>query len=180
MLLGYLLGLEEGKLSERERLAEEERKRREKELFAIREEYMLGLLKPFVGKDRFKVVIPDPKKFDFSMVRYLLWKIDSPAKYYKHYAKDGKHILEVSYLGEEEYKDWKRTELKKTITVLGLMLITFLSLFSLNEYVLHIENFFASMFYNLFTFCSPFTVGALADEFAFPQKDKSILGYGKV
>ena len=180
MLLGYLLGLEEGKLSERERLAEEERKRREKELFAIREEYMLGLLKPFVGKGRFKVVITDTKKFDFSMVRYLLWKIDSPAKYYKYYTKDGKHILEFSYVGEEGYRDWKRTELKKTITVVGLMLITFFALFSLNEYVLHIENFFASMFYNLFTFCSPFMIGALADEFAFPQKDKSILGCGKV
>lgn len=180
MLLGYLLGLEEGKISERERLAEEERKRREKELFAIREEYMLNLLRPFEGQDSFKLVITDTKKFDFSMVRCMLWKINSPAKYYKHYTKDGVHLLEVSYIGEEEYKDWKRTELKKTVTVFGLMLITFFALFSLNEYVLHIENFFASMFYHLFTFCSPFMIGAIVDEFAFPSKDRSILRYGKV
>lgn len=180
MLLGYLLGLEEGKASERERLAEEERKRKQEELRALREEYMLELLRPFEGQDSFKLAITDTKKFDFSMVRYMLWKINSPAKYYKHYTKDCVHMLEVSYLGEDKYRSYKKTELKKIVTVIILMLITFISLFSLNKYVLHIENFFASMFYHLFNFTSPFMVGAIADEFAFPQKDRSILEYGKV
>ena len=61
MLLGYLLGLEEGKLSEKERLANERRKIDEEHLNALREQYMLGLLMPVRGQETFKVVVEEPK-----------------------------------------------------------------------------------------------------------------------
>lgn len=68
MLLGYLLGLEEGKLSEKERLANERRKIEEEQLNALKEQYMLGLLMPVRGQTDFKVVVREPNLFEFSMV----------------------------------------------------------------------------------------------------------------
>ena len=78
MLLGYLLGLEEGKSSERERIEADRRRVEEEHLTALREQYMLGLLMPVRGQESFKVVIRDTNLFKFSMVKELLKRIESP------------------------------------------------------------------------------------------------------
>lgn len=50
MLLGYLLGLEEGKASERKRLESEAQKLNEEKVIALKEQYILGLLMPVRGQ----------------------------------------------------------------------------------------------------------------------------------
>ena len=94
MLLGYLLGLEEGKASERKRLESEAQKLNEEKVIALKEQYILGLLMPVRGQKSFKVVVRETNLFDFSMVRELLKRIESPVKYFKYYKVGDTHVLE--------------------------------------------------------------------------------------
>lgn len=181
MLLGYLLGLEEGKSSERERLDSEARMQKEEQLTALKEQYMLGLLMPVRGKDSFKVVIRDTTLFKFSMVKELLKRIESPVKYFKYYTVGNTHVLEGYSSDTGEYKSWARTEKLLNLVTFGSMAVFFILAFMLNDKVFHLEdtNPILFFFYQLFSFTTSFMVGAIVNEFAFPSRDKSILRYGK-
>lgn len=181
MLLGYLLGLEEGKLSEKERLAEERRKIEEEHLNALREQYMLGLLMPVRSQTEFKVVVEEPKNFDFRMVKELLQRIGSPVKYFKYYVVANTYVREGYSIRTGEYEFWTRTERLHTTLTFGSMAMFFILAFILNDNVLHLEDTSVILFffYQLFSLISSFIVGDIVDEFAFPSRDKSILRYGK-
>lgn len=181
MLLGYLLGLEEGKLSEKERRVNERMKIEEEHLNALREQYMLGLLMPVRGQGSFKVVIRDTTLFKFSMVKELLKRIESPVKYFKYYTVGNTHVLEGYSSDTGEYKSWARTERLLNLVTFGSMAVFFISAFMLNDKVFHLEdtNPILFFFYQLFSFTTSFMVGAIVNEFAFPSKDRSILRYGK-
>lgn len=181
MLLGYLLGLEEGKLSEKERQVTERMKIEEEHLNALREQYMLGLLMPVRGQEDFKVVVEEPKNFDFRMVAELLRRIESPVKYFKYYKVGDTYVHEGYSIGTGEYESWTRTERIHTALTFGSMIAFFVLAYILNDRVFHLENTSVILFffYQLFSFTFSFIVGALVDEFAFPNRDKSILRYGK-
>jgi hypothetical protein len=181
MLLGYLLGLEEGKLSEKERQVTERMKIEEEHLNALREQYMLGLLMPVRGQEDFKVVVEEPKNFDFRMVAELLRRIESPVKYFKYYKVGDTYVLEGYSIGTGEYESWTRTERIHTALTFGSMAVFFILAFMLNDKVFHLEdtNPILFFFYQLFSFTTSFMVGAIVNEFAFPSRDKSILRYGK-
>lgn len=182
MLLGYLLGLKEGKLSEKERLANERRKIEEEQLNALKEKYMLGLLMPVRGQTDFKVVVQEPDKFDFRMVKELLHRIESPVKYFKYYKVGDTYVLKGYSVGTGEYESWIRTERLLNVATFGSMVTFFVLAFILNDSVLHLENTSVILFffYQLFSFTTSFIVGALVDTFMFPSKDRSILRYGKL
>lgn len=181
MLLGYLLGLEEGKLSEKERLANERRKIEEEHLNALREQYMLGLLMPVRSQKDFKVVVREPDKFDFRMVKELLKRIESPVKYFKYYKVGNTRILEGYSIGTGEYESWTKTERLLNVATFGSMAVFFISAFMLNDKIFHLEdiNVILFFFYQLFSFSFSFIVGAIVDACMFPSKDRSILRYGK-
>lgn len=181
MLLGYLLGLEEGKLSEKERRVNERMKIEEEHLNALREQYMLGLLMPVRGQETFKVVVEEPKNFDFRMVAELLRRIESPVKYFKYYTDGDTRVLEGYLIGTGEYESWTRTERVRTAATFGSMAMFFILAFILNDSVLHLEDTSVILFffYQLFSLTSSFIVGDIVEEFAFPSKDRSILRYGK-
>ena len=181
MLLGYLLGLEEGKSSERERIEADRRRVEEEHLTALREQYMLGLLMPVRGQESFKVVIRDTNLFKFSMVKELLKRIESPVKYFKYYTVGNTHVLE-GYSGDTgEYESWTRTERLLNVATFGSMITFFVLAFILNDSILHLEdiNVILFFFYQLFSFSFSFIVGAIVDACMFPSKDRSILRYGK-
>lgn len=182
MLLGYLLGLEEGKLSEKERQVNERMKIEEEHLNALREQYMLGLLMPVRGQADFKVVVREPKNFNFRMVRELLQRIGSPVKYFKYYTVGNTHVLEGYSVGTGEYESWTKTERLLNVATFGSMAVFFISAFMLNDKIFHLEDTSVILFffYQLFSFTSSFIVGDIVDEFAFPSRDKSILRYGKI
>lgn len=181
MFLGYLLDLEEGKLSEKERKVNEKMRIEEEHLNALREQYMLGLLMPVRGQIDFKVVVEEPKNFDFRMVRELLLRIGSPVKYFKYYTHGDTRVLEGYSIGTGEYESWTKTERLLNVAVFGSMITIFVLAFILNDNVLHLEDTSIIMFffYQLFSFTTSFMVGSAVNEFAFPSRDKSILGYGK-
>ena len=182
MLLGYLLGLEEGKLSEKERLVNERMKVEEEHLNALREQYMLGLLMPVRGQTAFKVVVEEPKNFDFRMVKELLQRIGSPVKYFKYYMHGDTRVLKGYSVGTGEYESWTRTERILNVATFGSMISFFTLAFILNDNVLHLEetHLILFIFYQLFSFTSSFIVGALVDTFMFPNRDKNILRYGRL
>lgn len=181
MLLGYLLGLEEGKASEKERQVNERMKIEEEHLNALREQYMLGLLMPVRGQETFKVVVEEPKNFDFRMVSELLYRIGSPVKYFKYYTVGDTRLLEGYSINTGEYESWTRTERIHTALTFGSMIAFFVLAYILNDMVLHLEDTSIILFflYQLFSFTSSFIVGAIVDEFVFTHKDKSILRYSK-
>lgn len=181
MLLGYLLGLEEGKLSEKGRQVNERTKIEEEHLNALREQYMLGLLMPVRGQDTFKVVVEEPKNFDFRIVAELLRRIESPVKYFKYYTVGGTYVLEGYSINTGEYESWTRTERIHTALTFGSMAAFFILAYILNDRVFHLKDTSVIMFflYQLFSFTSSFIVGAIVDEFIFTHKNKSILRYGK-
>jgi len=182
MLLGLLLGYELGKSSEKERLAIEKIKVEEEHLNALREQYMLGLLMPVSGQTDFKVVVGEPKNFDFRMVRELLLRIGSPVKYFKYYTVGDTRVLEGYSTDNEEYKSWTKTKRLLNVATFGSMAVFFISAFMLNDKIFHLEDTSVILFffYQLFSFTSSFIVGDIVDEFAFPSRDKSILRYGKI
>lgn len=181
MLLGLLLGYELGKSSEKERLAIEKIKAEEEHLNALREQYMLGLLMPVRGQETFKLVVGEPKNFDFRMVKELLQRIGSPVKYFKYYTVGDTRILEGYSVGTGEYESWTRAERLLNVATFGSMAVFFISAFILNDKVFRLEDTNPIMFflYQLFSFNFSFVVGAIINEFAFPSRDKSILRYGK-
>lgn len=181
MLLGLLLGYELGKSSEEERQVIEKMKVEEEHLNALREQYMLGLLMPVRGQEDFKVVVGEPKNFDFRMVAELLRRIESPVKYFKYYKVGDTYVLEGYSIGTGEYESWTRTERIHTALTFGSMIAFFVLAYILNDRVFHLEDTSVILFffYQLFSFTFSFIVGALVDEFAFPNRDKSILRYGK-
>jgi hypothetical protein len=180
MLLGYLLGLEEGKLSEKERLANERRKIKEEHLNALREQYMLRLLMPVRGQETFKVVVEEPKNFDFSMVGELLKRIESPVKYFKYYKVGNTKVLEGYSIGTEEYESYKKLNLlQNTVAITSFVSVLFL-LYILNEYILHLENVISLGLYVWFSLGFAITFGALIDFLAFPNIYNNIEGYGKL
>lgn len=182
MLLGYLLGLEGGKSYEKERLEAEARKCKEEELTALKEQYMLGLIMPVRGQKSFKVVVREPSLFEFGMVRELLKRIESPIKYFKYYKVGYTHVLEGYYIETGEYKSWKRVELIHTTASFGSIIVFFTLAFIFNNNVLHLEDTNPILFilYQLFSFYFSFIVGAIVDALMFPNKDRSILRYGKI
>lgn len=180
MLLGYLLGLEAGKSSERKRLEAEERKRKEKEITALKEQYILGLIMPVRGQKSFKVVVEEPKLFDFSMVRELLKRIESPVKYFKYYKVGDTKVLEGYSIDTGEYKSYKKLNLlQNTVAFISFVGILF-SLYILNEYVLHLENVISLALYVWFSLGFAITFGSLFDFLAFPNTYDNIEGYGKL
>ncbi len=179
MLLGYLLGLEEGKLSEKERLANKRRKIDEEHLNALREQYMLGLLMPVRGQETFKVVVDEPKNFDFSMVAELLRRIGSSVKYFKYYAIGDTHFLEGYSIGTGEYESYKKLNLlQNTVAIISFVGVLFL-FYILNEYVLHLENVISLGLYVWFSLGFAITFGSLIDFLAFSNTN-NIEGYGKL
>ena len=180
MLLGYLLGLEEGKLSEKERLANERRKIKEEHLNALREHYMLRLLMPVRGQETFKVVVEEPKNFDFSMVGELLKRIESPVKYFKYYKVGNTKVLEGYSIGTGEYESYKKLNLlQNTVAITSFVSVLFL-LYILNEYILHLENVISLALYVWFSLGFAITFGALIDFLVFPNIYNNIEGYGKL
>lgn len=180
MLLGYLLGLEEGKLSEKERLANERRKIEEEHLNALREQYMLGLLMPVRGQESFKVVVKDTSKFSFSMVAELLKRIESPVKYFKYYKVGDTKVLEGYSMDTGEYKSYKKlTLIQNTVAFISCVSVLLL-LYIFNEYVLHLENVISLALYMWFSLGFAITFGALIDFIVFPNTYDSIEGYGKL
>ena len=181
MLLGLLLGYKLGKSSEEERQVTERMKIEEEHLNALREQYMLGLLMPVRGQEDFKVVVEEPKNFDFRMVAELLRRIESPVKYFKYYKVGDTYVLEGYSIGTGEYESWTRTERIHTALTFGSMIAFFVLAYILNDRVFHLEDTSVILFffYQLFSFTFSFIVGAIVDEFVFPHKDKSILRYGK-
>jgi len=180
MLLGYLLGLEEGKLSEKERLANERRKIDEEHLNALREQYMLGLLMPVRGQETFKVVVEEPKNFDFNMVGELLKRIESSVKYFKYYKVGNTKVLEGYSIGTGEYESYKKINLlQNTVAITSFVSVLFL-LYILNEYILHLENVISLALYVWFSLGFAITFGALIDFLVFPNIYNNIEGYGKL
>ena len=182
MLLGYLLGLEEGKSSERERIESEARRLKEEQLNALTEQYMLGLLMPVRGQNSFKVVVRDTTLFKFSMVKELLKRIESPVKYFKYYTVGNTHVLEGYSSDTGEYESWKSTDVKQnTFFVVSVISLYFLTYF-LNEYVLHLEekSLVLLILYTMFSIGFPIIVSGIASFLLFPQKDESIKDYGKL
>lgn len=181
MLLGLLFGFGDSKLSEKESLVNEHMKIEEEHLNALREQYMLGLLMPVRGQTDFKVVVEEPKNFDFRMVRELLQRIESPVKYFKYYTVGDTYVLEGYSIGTGEYESWTRTERIHTALTFGSMIAFFVLAYILNDRVFHLEDTSVILFffYQLFSFTFSFIVGAIVDEFVFPHKDKSILRYDK-
>lgn len=180
MLLGYLLGLEEGKLSEKERLANERRKIGEEHLNALREQYMLGLLMPVRGQETFKVVVEEPKNFDFNMVGELLKRIESSVKYFKYYKVGNTKVLEGYSIGTGEYESYKKINLlQNTVAITSFVSVLFL-LYILNEYILHLENVISLALYVWFSLGFAITFGALIDFLVFPNIYNNIEGYGKL
>lgn len=180
MLLGYLLGLEEGKLSEKERLANERRKIEEEHLNALREQYMLGLLMPVRSQKDFKVVVGEPKLFNFSMVGELLKRIESSVKYFKYYNVGDTRILEGYSTNTGEYESYKKLNLlQNTVAIISFVGVLFL-LYILNKYVLHLENVISLAIYVWFSLGFSITFGSLIDFIVFPNTYDSIEGYGKL
>lgn len=182
MLLSYLLGLEEGKASERRRLESEAQKLNEEKVIALKEQYILGLLMPVRGQESFKVVVRETNLFDFSMVRELLKRIESPVKYFKYYKVRDTRVLEGYSTGGEEYVSFKKTELTQNAVILVSATIIFILAFIFNEQVLHLEekNIFLFILYQLFSLSFSITLGGLGSFLVFPQEDESILEYGKL
>lgn len=182
MLLGYLFGLEEGKASERERLEAEARKLKEEKIIALKEQYMLGFLMPVRGQDSFKVVVRETNLFDFSMVEDLLKRIESPVKYFKYYKVGDTRVLEGYSIRTGEYESYRKTEVKQnTLFLVSTICISILA-FIFNEQVLKLEdkNIFLFVLYMLFSLSFSMTLGGLGSFLVFPQKDESILEYGKL
>jgi hypothetical protein len=159
-----------------------EEKIEEEQLNALKEQYMLGLLMPVRGQTDFKVVVREPNLFEFSMVGELLKRIESPIKYFKYYKVGDTYVLEGYSIGTGEYESWTRTERILNVATFGSMAFFFISAFMLNDKVFHLEDTSVIMFffYQLFSFTSSFIVGALVDTFMFPNRDKSILRYGRL
>ena len=181
-LLGYLLGLEEGKSSERERFEVKERRIKEEQLNTLKEQYILGLLMPVRGQESFKVVVREPNLFDFSMVGELLKRIESPVKYFKYYKVGDTRVLEGYSTEGAEYESYRKIEIKQDTFILVVASIIFILSFILNERVLHLEekNIILFVFYQLFSLSFSITMGGLGSFLLFPQKDESILEYGKL
>lgn len=181
MLLGYLLGLEEGKLSEKERLANERRKIEEEHLNALREQYMLGLLMPVRSQKDFKVVVHQPSLFEFSMVKKLLKRIESPVKYFKYYKVGDTYVLEGYSVGTGEYESWKSTDVKQNTFFAVSSIILYILAYILNEYVFHLgdRGLFFLVLYHIFSLSGSLTIGGLGCLLLFPQKDENIREYDK-
>lgn len=181
MLLGLLFGFGDSKLSEKESLVNEHMKIEEEHLNALREQYMLGLLMPVRGQTEFKVVVEEPKNFDFRMVRELLQRIGSPVKYFKYYLVEGTYVLEGYSVGTGEYESWTRTERLLNVATFGSMITLFVLAYILDDRIFHLEDSSVILYflYYLFSFITSFMVGAIVNECLFPKRDKSILRYGK-
>lgn len=180
MLLSYLLGLEEGKASERRRLESEAQKLKEEKVIALKEQYILGLLMPVRGQESFKVVVREINLFDFSMVRELLKRIESPVKYFKYYKVGDTRVLEGYSTDTGEYKSYKKLNLlQNTVAFISFVGVLFL-LYILNEYVLHLENVISLALYVWFSLVFAITFGSLIDFIAFPNTYNNIEGYGKL
>lgn len=151
MLLGYLLGLEEGKSSERARLVSEAQILRDEKITALKEQYILGLLMPVRGQESFKVVVRDPNLFDFSMVRELLKRIESPVKYFKYYKVGNTRVLEGYSTDTGEYSPYRKTEIKQNTFFLVSTILTFILTYIFNEQVLRLEE--KKIFFSLFSTC---------------------------
>lgn len=182
MLLGYLLGLEEGKSSEKERLKEEGRRLKEEQLNALKEQYMLGLLMPVRGQESFKVVVRETNLFDFSMVGELLKRIESSVKYFKYYKVGDTYVLEGYSTDNGEYSPYRETEIKQNTFFLVSTISIFILTYIFNEHVLHLEekNIFLFVLYMLVSLSFSMTLGGLGSFLLFTQKDESILEYGKL
>lgn len=182
MLLGYLLGLEEGKSSERKRLEAEARKHNEEKIIALKEQYILGILMPVRGQESFKVIVRETNLFDFSMVGELLKRIESTVKYFKYYKVGDTRVLEGYSIDTGEYESHKRMEVKQNTLFLVSTICIFILTFIFNEQVLKLaeKNIFLFVLYMLFSLSFSMTLGGLGSFLLFPQKDESILGYGKL
>lgn len=133
---------------EKECLKSEKSKRDLEETIALREQYMLGLLLPIRGKESFKVVVRDPFNFDYSMVKELLHRIGSPAKYYKYYEYDDVCVLE-GFTDEKEYKSYKRAELYQLASMVFLYVVLFIIVYIFQRYVYGMYGIFIASLYLL-------------------------------
>lgn len=133
---------------EKERLKSEKSKRDLEETIALREQYMLGLLLPIRGKESFKVVVRDPFNFDYSMVKELLHRIGSPAKYYKYYEYDDVCVLE-GFTDEKEYKSYKRAELYQLASMVFFYVVLFIIVYIFQRYVYVMWGIFTASLYLL-------------------------------
>lgn len=133
---------------EKERLKSEKSKRDFEETLALREQYMLGLLLSIRGKESFKVVVRDPFNFDYSMVKELLHRIGSPAKYYKYYEYDNVCVLE-GFTDEKEYKSYKRAELYQLASMVFFYVVLFIIVYIFQRYVYGEYGIFLAYMYLL-------------------------------
>lgn len=181
MLLGLLFGYELGKSSEKERLAREHQKLKEDELNALKEQYMLGLLMPVRGQETFKLVVHQPSLFEFSMVKELLKRIESPVKYFKYYNVGDTYVLEGYSVGTGEYESWKGTDVKQNTFFAVSSIILYILAYILNEYVFHLgdRGLFFLVLYHIFSLSGSLMIGGLGCLLLFPQKDENIREYGK-
>lgn len=136
------------KFLEKERLKSEKSKRDFEETLALREQYMLGLLLPIRGRESFKVVVRDPFNFDYFMVKELLHRIDSPAKYYKYYEYGDVCILE-GFTDEKEYKSYKRAEIYQLTSMVFFYVVLFIIVYIFQRYVYGMWGIFTASLYLL-------------------------------
>ena len=134
------------KFLEKDRLRSEKSKRDLEETIALREQYMLGLLLPIRGRESFKVVVRDPFNFDYSMVKELLHRIDSPTKYYKYYEYDDVCVLE-GFTDEKEYKSYKRAELYQLASMVFFYVVLFIIVYIFQRYVYGMWGIFTASLY---------------------------------
>lgn len=165
------------KFLEKERLKSEKSKRDFEETLALREQYMLGLLLPIRGKDSFKVVVRDPFNFDYSMVKELLHRIGSPAKYYKYYEYDDVCVLE-GFTDEKEYKSYKRAELYQLASMVFFFVVLFMVVYVFQRYVYGIYGIFIASLYLAVSAYLIVGIGLLVISLTpSVSGDKSIIGY---
>lgn len=182
MLLGLLFGYEFGKTSEKERLAKEHQKLKDDELNALKEQYMLGLLMPVRGQTDFKLAVLQPSLFEFSMVKEILKRIESPIKYFKYYKVGDTYVLEGYSIGTGEYESWKSTDVKQNTFFAVSSIILYPLAYILNERVFNLgdKSLFFLVLYHIFALSGSLTLGGLGCLLLFPQKDESIKDYGKL
>lgn len=136
---------------------------------ALREQYMLGLLLPIRGRGTFKVVVRKTSCFDYSMVNKILNRIGSPTKYYKYYKSGDVHVLE-GFTDENEYRLYKKEELRQNVFNAFFFVIAFIVIYLFQRYVFDIQSLLlASFYWFLVLGCAMFVLSL------FPDKPKNIV-----
>ena len=168
------------KFLENRRFKSEKSKRDFEGTNALKEQYMLSLLLPIRGRESFKVVVRDPLNFDYSMVKELLHRIDSPTRYYKYYESDDVCVLE-GFTDEKEYKSYKRAELYQLASMVFFFVVLFIVVYIFQRYVYGIYGIFIASLYLLVSALLVLGSGVLVISLTPSESwNKSIIGYDKL